>query len=126
MMESKVSLSITLPGRVMLSQEVADTLEKQHQCGYTKHSMMVEWYDKHHKKHKDLISFKTRNCETATQSINMCNDAYYAMIDKTNCPGWCNKKKWSNMSKRQRLEAHLQRITESLGGTSFTYEVFED
>ena len=54
MAEIKVSLNIKLPGRVMLSQESADSLEKLGLHGYSMNRMVVEWKNK-----KDIINFKT-------------------------------------------------------------------
>lgn len=48
------------------------------------------------------------------------------MVDKGSCPSWSKPGKWSAMSEKERLEAHLQRTVEHLGGASYTYQVFED
>lgn len=124
--EPKVNLTIILPGRVLLSQEEADTLEKEQRgSGYNKlETMVVE--DTRKKKSRETISFRTRKCRTACQSINLCKEAYHHMIDKNSCPEWSRNKQWATMSKKERLESHLQRISESLGGISFTYKIFED
>lgn len=74
----------------------------------------------------EVITFHTRKCKSATQSLNMSKEAYECMIDKDTCPSWSKPRKWALMSKKERLEAHLQRIVEYLGGTSYTYQVFED
>ena len=78
MAEIKVSLNIKLPGRVLLSQESADALEKQNLQGYSVHKMVVEWG----KGKKDLINIKTRNCVPAVQSINISKEAYEYMTAK--------------------------------------------
>ena len=61
----------------------------------------------------------------ATQHINMNVDAYNYMTS-SECPYWAKPKVWAIMSKTQRLEAHLQKVCEHVGGKSFTYEVLED
>ena len=48
------------------------------------------------------------------------------MIGKDSCPSWSKPSKWTAMSEKERLEAHLQRTVEHLGGASYTYQVFED
>ena len=48
------------------------------------------------------------------------------MIDKSACPEWEKMNKWTSKSNKERLESHLQKLTEHLGGISFTYKVFED
>ena len=56
----------------------------------------------------------------------MSKEAYEYMIDKGSCPSWSKPGKWAAMSEKERLEAHLQRTVEHLGGVSYTYQVFED
>lgn len=92
--EIKVSLSVVLQGRTMLSQEV--------------------------------IQVKTRKSAPASQSLNISKEGYDAMTDKKNVPYWSKAGTWAGMNAKMRLEAHLRRICEGLGGTSYTYQVFED
>ena len=56
----------------------------------------------------------------------MSKEAYEHMIDEGSCPSWSKPGKWAAMSEKERLEAHLQRTVEYLGGISYTYQVFED
>ena len=56
----------------------------------------------------------------------MNKEAYEYMTDKNSCPSWSKPGKWNSMSKKERLESHLQMITEHLDGISFTYQVFDD
>ena len=88
-----------------------------------KHSMRVTDKDG---TNPEIITFHTRKCKSATQSLNISKEAYEYMIDKDSCPSWSKPGKWATMSKKERLEAHLQRTVEYLGGTSYTYQVFED
>ena len=128
MSEVKLSLSIKLPGRVMLSQERAKALEQQGLAGFTKHSLVVEMHKRMGKKvkvDKETIHFKTRNTISAVQHINISREAYYYMISK-DCPSFIKPKDWSRMSKVKRLEAHLNDIAESRGGTMLHYHIFED
>lgn len=78
------------------------------------------------KKQPVRINFFTRRSKSASQSINSSKEAYYSMINVNEVPYFSNPFKWKNMSKTQRLEAHLQRICEDLGGLSYTYKVFDD
>lgn len=124
MNEIKVSVSIVLRGSILLTQEEAETLEKeQPKSGFEKHTQVVE---NPNGKDRQVIHYQTRKCRTASQSVKLCKEAYLYMIDKNSCPEWEKTKKWSTMSKKERLESHLQRLTEHLGGISFTYKVFED
>lgn len=125
MIEPKVSVSIVLQGSVLLTQEEAETLEKeQPNSGFEKHTQVVE--NPKNKKDRQVIHYQTRKCRTASQSIKLCREAYFHMIDKSACPEWEKVGQWASKSNKERLESHLQRLTEHLGGISFTYKVFED
>lgn len=126
--EIKVSLSVTLQGSVMLSQEQAKALEEEKVgTGYDTFSMRVEGKKSDGKKSdgkKDIqtITVKTRKCKPAGQSLNLSMDAYEYMIGKE-APYFVKPRDWEKLTKKQRLEAHLKRICEELGGVSFTYAV---
>lgn len=142
--EIKLSLSIELQGRTMFSKEkclktIHKVIEKKTKAGkiYKKTiKVKVEDWDKMERHtmrvtdkndtNPEIITFYTRKCKPATQSLNINKEAYKYMIDKDSCPSWSKPKKWAAMSKKERLEFHLQRIAEHFGGTSYTYQVFED
>lgn len=144
MSEIKLSLSIELQGSTMFSKEEClktthKVIEKKTKAGkiYKKTiKVKVEDWDKMEKHsmrvtdkggiNPEIITFHTRKCKPAVQSLNMSKEAYECMIDKDSCPSWSKPGKWAAMSKKERLEAHLQRTVEYLGGTSYTYQVFED
>ena len=128
MSEVKLSLSIKLPGRVMLSQEGAKALEEQGLVGFTKHSLVVEMHKRMGKKVKvdrETIHFKTRNTIPAVQHLNISKEAYNYMVGKE-CPSFMHPKDWNRMSKVKKLEAHLKELAESRGGTVLHYHIFED
>lgn len=58
------------------------------------------------------------------QSIKLTQDAYDYMTS-TEQPYWF-KGPWKSLSKKQRLETHLQRICEDRRGTSYIYSILED
>ena len=123
--EIKVSLSVTLQGSVMLSQEQAKALEKEKVgTGYDTFSMRVEGLKKG-KKDAETITVKTRKCKPAGQSLNLSVDAYNYMIGEE-APYFVKPKDWERLTKKQRLEAHLRRIVEGLGGVSFTYAILDN
>ena len=144
MSEIKLSLSIELQGSTMFSKEEClktthKVIEKKTKAGkiYKKTiKVKVEDWDKMEKHsmrvtdeggtNPEIITFHTRKCKPAVQSLNMGKEAYEYMIDKDSCPSWLKPSKWAAMSKKERLEAHLQKTVEYLGGTSYTYQVFED
>lgn len=125
MNEIKVSVSIVLQGSTLFTQEEAETLEKeQPKSGFEKHTQVVE--NPKNRKDRETIHYQTRRCRPASQSVKLCKEAYLHMIDKSACPEWEKMNKWATMSKKERLESHLQRLTEHLGGLSYTYKMFED
>lgn len=125
MNDVKVSLSIILQGGVMYSQEQAKALEKEKVgTGYDTFNMRVEGL-KDGKKDAETITVKTRKYKPASQSLNLSMDAYDYMTGKE-APYFVKAKDWERLTKKQRLEAHLKRIVEELGGVSFTYVVFDN
>ena len=124
--EIKVSLSVTLQGSVMLSQEQAKALEKEKVgTGYDTFSMRVEGKNGNGKKDAETITVKTRKCKPASQSLNLSMDAYDYMTGKE-APYFVKAGDWERLTKKQRLEAHLKRIVEGLGGVSFTYAILDN
>ncbi|AXQ62737.1 hypothetical protein PhiCrAssBcn20_64 [Bacteroides phage PhiCrAssBcn20] len=125
MNDVKVSLSIILQGGVMYSQEQAKALEKEKVgTGYDTFNMRVEGL-KDGKKDAETITVKTRKYKPAGQSLNLSMDAYDYMTGKE-APYFVKAKDWERLTKKQRLEAHLKRIVEELGGVSFTYVVLDN
>ena len=126
MNDIKVSLTIALPGRVMLSKaECLKTMKKDSE------TVVVEDYDKTDKEYlqvgKRTYTLHIRKTKPATQKLNLGKYAYDYMIGNES-PYWFkpyNGQKWSNLSKKQRLVAHLEGIAESLGGTLISYTVFD-
>lgn len=124
--EIKVSLSVTLQGSVMLSQEQAKALEKKKVgTGFDTFSMRVEGKKSDSKKDVQVITVKTRKNKAASQSLNLSMDAYYYMTGKE-APYFVKVKDWERLTKKQRLEAHLSRICEGLDGVSYTYTIHDN
>ena len=124
--EIKVSLSVTLQGSVMLSQEQAKALEKEKEgTGYDTFNMRVEDKKSDGKKDVQTITVKTRKNKPASQSLNLSMDAYDYMTGKE-APYFVKARDWERLTKKQRLEAHLKRIVGELGGVSFTYAVLDN
>mgnify|MGYP004465798351 FL=1 len=73
------------------------------------------------KGHVDIPEFEEVSCQ---QTIKLTQDAYDYMTSPEQ-PYWF-KGPWKLMTKKQRLEAHLQRICDDRGGTSFIYSILED
>lgn len=117
--EIKVNLNISLKGRVMLSEQVAQNKPEN----YDSFSMKIADAKG---KNRQRITVRTRKMVPAKQAINLNVDAYEAMISKEEVPYWAKAGTWVAMTDKQRLESHLQRITEALGGVAYTYAVLEN
>lgn len=126
MNEIKVSLSIVLQGSIMYSQEQAKALEKEKVgTGYDTFNMRVESKKSDGKEDVQTITVKTRKSKPASQSLNLSMDAYNYMVS-SEAPYFVKPRDWERLTKKQRLEAHLKRIVEELGGVSFTYAVLDN
>lgn len=143
MSEIKVSLTIALRGGAMFSKEeclktTQKVIERKTKTGkvYKKTiEVKVEDWDKMDSHTMRVtgpngsgyktITFHTRKTKPAMQSINICKEAYDYMTSKE-CPTWSKIGTWNQMKPKQRLESHLQRIAEHLGGIVISYKVFED
>lgn len=64
-------------------------------------------------------------CPDVSQTIRMTRAAYEYMT--TTRPSWLSKnEKFHGLTKRQKLEIHLQRTCEQFNGTSFEYSIMDD
>lgn len=123
MSEIKISVSVTLPGSVMLTQDEAAHLEKEKAgLGYDMTKLKVEGK----KGDTEILHIRTRKCKPCSQSINMSKEAYEYMTSKDGCPPSVKPYVWAKTSKKLRLEAHLDLVCKALRGTSYTYKVFDD
>ena len=141
--EIKVSLNIILPGRVMLSKDEClkttqkEIIKKNNKTGKSYKKIITEVVEDLSKMDKDTIrvtdngknyetlTVYTRKCKPATQSINLYKDTYDYMVSKE-CPEWSKVSVWNQMGKKAKLEAHLKKIAEHLGGKLESYQIFED
>lgn len=110
--EIAVSVTFTLPGRVMVTQQAAEKKPTRENLDVNTLRLGI-----------NTVTVKTRKCINANQTINMPMEAYKFMTNGSSCPEWCRKARWLNMNSRERFEAHLERICSSLGATSFTYVI---
>lgn len=122
---TKISLTIVLKGSTLVRKSEPEVIK------YTITKRDLEPHKKWRGKDglevvkKGEYKWYPRIPKPATQHINMNVDAYNYMTS-SECPYWAKPKVWATMSETQRLEAHLQRVCEHVGGKSFTYEVLED
>ena len=120
----KVSVTFILPGRVLLTQDEAEHLEKEKEGnGFETTKMQVRLDLKSNK--TETITVRSRKCRTATQTLNLTNEAYHYMIGREALLPY-TEKSWNKLGPKAKLELHLKGICDSLGGISYSYKVFED
>ena len=117
-MNSKVTLTLLVPGAKMLSEKVCER-DKLH--NYKLNRIKVTSQGK-----ADVIQFYTRKNAKAKQVIHISDTAYLSMISVKECPYWAKQIDWKNMPREQRLKKHLERIAEDLHGEIESYEVLPD
>lgn len=114
--DTKVRLNIVLQGDTMLSQEDAEALEKKKAgTGFYKFSLRLG---------KKIFTIRARKTYDATQTLNLSIDAYNYMTGDE-APYFVKPGNWKRLNKKQRLEMHLERITQSVKGLSFTYTILD-
>lgn len=119
MKDIKVNLSISIPGRIMYSEEEAEAMPNNKGYELTKVTLNGK------KGKRDILNVLSRGCKPVTQSININRDAYDYMCSDTPAKN-IKPNIWKKMKREKRLIAHLEELCESLGGTSFTYKIFDD
>ena len=127
----KLSVTIVLPGSTMMTSQECE--ENPKEC-YDDNFMLLSIKKYNNKEKKSFfknvpLRFKTRKCIKAQQVIKMTDEAYEYMTSIA-CPEWFitfgGVAKWRKLSKKDRLEFHLDRLCKSMGGESFSYAVFGD
>jgi hypothetical protein len=110
-MEPKVLLSIYVQGAKLLPQSVCENTEN---CELN-----------HLKLGKHTLSFLTRKSEKAVIKTKITDEAYAHMVS-TSYPIGCSPVKWKQMSKKQRLEAHLLNMAQLYNSNEYTYEFIDN
>ena len=126
MIESKIRLTLVVPGATMLSSQECEKNPKEN---YKEQNVVVKYTKgkgKHTTTKTKVYKIHLRSHKPATQSISICKEAYDYMTSN-DCPSWVHKaKEWKKMNTNQRLENHLNRLCQHHNGVSFTYEILED
>lgn len=145
-MDTKLTLNIILPGRVMYSvKEATKVLQKPVRNNKGKvlkkkgqvvlENVEVPSFEYHNTFTITLnedgkgVSQKVmvRKCRPASQVINMTEDAYNAFVAPFPAPtGYPSKNvPWEKLTKNQRIKWHCERIAESLGGSFGGFQVLD-
>lgn len=122
---TKISLTIELEGSTLVRQSEPEIIK----YSVTKRDLepSKKWKGKDGLEVVRKGTFKHYSIipRPASQHINMSIEAYEYMTS-SECPYWSRPNVWRKLNKTEKLEAHLQRICEHMGGKSFTYEVLGD
>lgn len=78
-------------------------------------------------KKKETIVYYTRRSKAVRQVLNISEESYQYFTSKEIPHGYPSRAyAWETLSKKQRLEWHLNSICESMGGVMNSYVVFND
>lgn len=137
MVEYKVSLSLLVPGANRLSSQECEKNPKE---SYNEHKVSLNYLTgkgKKQKRVKELLVIKTKKQKLITQNINICDEAFYYMLNtpttskfakilQTNKNGDVIKRVWDTLSVHERLKHHFDLIAHDLGAVSYNYEILKD
>lgn len=126
MVETKVRLSMEVPGATMLSSQDCEKMSKKE--AYKQESLTIEYAAKKGKKSvtkRETIHYSVRKSKPARQNILISKEAYVYMT-KGESPSPKMNKVWVNMTSAQRLEYYFNLIAEDLNAISFSYEILDD
>lgn len=126
-----MSLTLVLPGSIMVSQQVAGNKPE-----FTEeHKMLFKNYKSKKNKEPEIVTFRTRKSIPAKQVMKMSKEAYEAMLEESTSPKY-NKvvakvkgkliRVWDTMSEDARIKKHCELIAHDLGAIGFDYIVFGD
>lgn len=140
MIETKLSLTIVLPGRTMFSKE--ECLKTTRKVKVLKngkkifkketaedpekvivHTIRV---DGKKKEKPEVIHYTTRKFKPAKQIINISRDAYEGMVNDVPKKYWDRKSYWLSLPVKVRVEFNVNELAKSLGGIVDSYVIFED
>lgn len=122
MVEPKLSLTLVLQGRTIVSQQ--DAAENAELLNNESVKFITD-------KHWETIHFKTRKCYPAKQVLKMSKEAYFNILNTPTDPKFnrkVNKKQrvWDTFSEDKRIKLHCALIAHDLKALSFDYFVLED
>lgn len=127
MSESKVRLTMVIPGATMISKQ--DCLKMSKKEAYDSFSITVNVRKKKGKKQvidREILHVNTRKSIPAKQSISISKESYDYMINPKEIPSEKMVKIWKNLSKTQRLEYHLGIIASHFNALSYSYQILDD
>lgn len=149
MVDVKVSLTISLPGGVMISREESLKYSKVRKYnektgkplfkyGQPVYDMVLTEDPKMHElntlylknskgKVVDKLHFYTRKSKPAYKTTHMSRECYLAMISNE-CPAQFRgpKRDWLKMKAHERLQWHMENYAAAFNGKVVSYTVYDD
>ena len=119
MNNTKINLSITLQGKVMKSEQECSERPMDNYGSFT-----LNVQDSKTNLYERLWVKYRKACNKCTQVIHISEEAYKFYISE-DTPYKEKASNWKQLPIQKRLEYHLNKICEAMGGTSFTYSVIE-
>ena len=138
MNDIKINVKISIPGSQMYAEKVCSKIIKRKLkdakgkiyfakaplYDYTKNvKNTLEVTDG---KKEEIITFFTRKCIPAYQSINMTSDAYNYFIDEKAPKTFTKANMWKKLSEEEKVKYHLTILAESMGGNLDSFKIFDD
>lgn len=129
MTEPKLSLTLILPGSIMVSQQVAENKPEE----LTEEHKMV--FKNYKSKKTKAITFRTRKSIPARQVLKMSQEAYENMLRESTSPKYNrivakskNKliKVWDTMTENIRIKKHCEIIAHDMGAIDFNFNILRD
>lgn len=127
MVETKIRLSMVIPGATMISSQDCEKMSKED--AFEPSTLNISYKVKKGKKEvikRETLYINTRKSIPARQSISISKEAYSYMIDPKEIPTASMRKTWPKLSLTKRLEYHLAIIAEHFNAISYSYEIFND
>lgn len=129
MVEPKLSLTLIIPGSILVSQQEAENKPKE--CTELQ---QVKFRDSKTKK-LEVVTFRTRKAYPARQVLKMSQEAYEAMLEEPTSTKY-NKivgkakgkilRVWDTMSEDTRIREHCKKIAHDRNAISFYYNILGD
>lgn len=129
MTEPKLSLTLILPGSIMVSQQEAENKPEE----LTEEHKMV--FKNYKSKKTEVITFRTRKSIPARQVLKMSQEAYENMLRESTSPKYnrivANSKNklirvWDTMTEDIRIKKHCEIIAHDMGAIDFNFNILRD
>lgn len=129
MVEPKLSLTLIIPGGIMVSQQEAENKPEE----FTE-PQQIKFKNSKTKK-LEVVTFRTRKAYPARQVLKMSKEAYEGMLEEPTSSKY-NKivgkikgktmRVWDTMSEDARIKMHCEKIAHDRNAIEFYYNILGD